>query len=66
VIEMSEQTMVNDVASRLAQQFPAVPAATIATIVNDTHARFDGRPLREFVPLLVERDARASLAKLGS
>jgi hypothetical protein len=66
VIEMSEHTLVNEVVARLAQKFPTVPAATVAAVVRDVHAKFDGRPLREFVPLFVERNARAALAELGS
>lgn len=27
-------------------------------VVNDYYARFDGRPIRDFVPLFVERGAR--------
>jgi hypothetical protein len=33
--------------------------------VNEEHARFDGRPIREFIPLFVERNTKAGLAKLG-
>ena len=61
---MSEQTLVNEVVARLAVRFPTVPTATITDIVRDVHARFDGRPLREFVPLFVERNARAAVATL--
>jgi len=34
-------------------------------VVHRNHARFDGRPVRDFVPLFVERGARQELAKLG-
>jgi hypothetical protein len=33
----------------------------IQQVITTVHARFDGRPLREFVPLFVERAARAEL-----
>ena len=62
--EMREQTLVNEVISRLTLKYPKVPATTISSIVRDVHAKFDGRPLREFVPLFVERNARLALAKL--
>ena len=62
--QMSEQTWVNDVISRLAQKYPMVPATTISSIVRDMYAKFDGRPLREFIPLFVERNARVALTKL--
>ncbi|MFC7429281.1 three-helix bundle dimerization domain-containing protein [Nocardia tengchongensis] len=34
---------------------------TIATIVHEVHHGFDGRPVREYVPLLVERVAARQL-----
>jgi hypothetical protein len=36
----------------------------VASVVHDVHARFDGRPLRDFVPLLVERTAKSELDRL--
>jgi hypothetical protein len=44
--------------------YPAVPPGTVATVVRGIHARFDGRPLRDYVPLLVERRARSELVKV--
>ena len=64
--DMSEHTLVNQVVSRLTQKYPMVPAPTVASIVHDIHAKFEGRPLREFVPLFVERNALAVLAKLNA
>jgi hypothetical protein len=34
--------------------------------VNEEYSRFDGRPIRDFIPLFVERNATKELAKLGS
>jgi hypothetical protein len=34
--------------------------------VHHNHARFDGRPIRDFVPLFVERAAKRQLAKVGA
>jgi hypothetical protein len=39
--------------------------ATVADVVHKLRTKFDGRPVRDFVPLLVERNAQAELAKLG-
>jgi hypothetical protein len=36
----------------------------VAAVVRGVHARFDGRPVREYVPLLVERFAGQELALL--
>jgi hypothetical protein len=33
--------------------------------VHEQFARFDGRPIRDFVPLFVERSAKAELNNLG-
>lgn len=38
-----------------------VPAQLIELAVAESHARFDDATLREFVPVMVERTARASL-----
>ncbi|WP_433567176.1 three-helix bundle dimerization domain-containing protein [Nocardia sp. CA-151230] len=50
-----------ELTDRLVQRFPAISAWTIATIVHEVHHGFDGRPMREFVPLLVERGAARQL-----
>lgn len=55
VIELSEQQIIDQVADRLTSKYPTIPADTLAAVVQGVHARFDGRPVREYVPLLVER-----------
>ncbi|MFE3060796.1 three-helix bundle dimerization domain-containing protein [Nocardia sp. NPDC059239] len=42
---------------RLAAQFPAINTDTVEGIVAEIHHGFDGRPVRDFIPLLVERRA---------
>jgi hypothetical protein len=42
-----------------------VPPDTVMTVVHHNHARFDGGRIREFVPLLVERNSRQELAGLA-
>ena len=64
MIELSEQTIINQLTERLVRKYPAVPPGTVATVVRGIHARFDGRPLRDYVPLLVERRARSELVKV--
>ncbi|MBV8349167.1 MAG: hypothetical protein JOZ49_17060 [Mycolicibacterium sp.] len=64
--ENSEQTQLSHVVEHLTRKYPSVPPATVAGIVHHIHTRFEGRPLRDFVPLLVERNANAELAKLAS
>ena len=62
---MSEQTIIDKLVQRLADGYPSVEAATVASVIRDIHARYEGRPLREYVPLFVERNARAELKRLG-
>ena len=64
VIELSEQTIIEQLVVRLRSRYPAVSESTVASVVHDVHARFDGRPLRDFVPLFVERNARSELDRL--
>jgi hypothetical protein len=51
--------------SALTRAFPTVPPETIAEVIHDVHVKFDGAPLREFVPLFVERRARSALDQLS-
>jgi hypothetical protein len=64
VIELSEQTIIDHLVARLTNRYPAISESTVASVVHDMHARFDGRPLRDFVPLLVERQAKSELERL--
>jgi hypothetical protein len=64
VIELSEQTIIAQVADRLTSKYSTIPAETVAAVVRGVHARFEGRPVREYVPLLVERFAGQELALL--
>ncbi len=66
VIELNEQTIIDQLVQRLTRNFPAIPPDTVAAVVTEIHTGFEGRPLREFVPLFVERRARSELTQLGS
>jgi hypothetical protein len=63
-IRSSEWTAIKQVVDRLKESFPAVAPDTVTLAVHHSHARYDGRRVRDFVPLLVERDARAELSRL--
>ncbi|MGZ4542619.1 MAG: three-helix bundle dimerization domain-containing protein [Mycobacteriaceae bacterium] len=58
--------MIVQTAERLATRFPTVPMDHVLVIVREEHVRFDGRPLRDFVPMLVERAAKEQLNRLVS
>ena len=66
VIELSEQTIIDQVVERLTNCYPAISKSTVEAVVHDVHARFDGRPLRDYVPLFVERHAKSELDRLGA
>lgn len=66
MVESSEWTAIQQVVVRLQECYPVVPPDTVTTVVRHNHARFDGRPIREFVPLFVERNSRAELTELPS
>ena len=49
------------VSVRLRERFPGVSGETIDEVVSGCHREYDGRPIRDFVPILVERQARDRL-----
>nr|WP_063477231.1 hypothetical protein [Mycobacterium kansasii] len=62
MIEIAEQTVLAEVERRLIQEFPGVTLADVDAAVRKAHARFDASPIRDFVPLFVEKHARSHLA----
>jgi hypothetical protein len=66
VIELSEQTVIEQLVARLTNRYPMISKSTVESVVHDAHARFDGSPLRDYVPLLVERHAKSELDQLHS
>jgi hypothetical protein len=61
---MSERRVIDELTGRLADQFVQVDPAQVARVVSREFARFDGSPIRDFIPLFVERNAKAGLTKL--
>jgi len=57
----SEARALTDTIDRLAIRFPLHSRATVAEIVSQAHQGYDESHLRDFIPLLVERDARRKL-----
>lgn len=64
--EPNEDTLIADIVARLSATHPTIPASHVADVVRTAHAAFDGRPLRDFVPLFVERRATRQLATAGT
>ena len=61
---MSEQTVIDQLVVRLTSRYPTISESAVAQVVRDAHSRFDGRPLRDYIPLLVERTAKSELERL--
>jgi len=56
-----EAKAVTLVTERLAVSFPDVPTEVVQHAVRRSYAEFTGRPIRDFVPVLLERMARNDL-----
>lgn len=61
--ELSEQQILEQIAARLAESHGSVSITEVSRVVQNAYSRFEGQPVRDFVPLFVERRARAELAK---
>jgi hypothetical protein len=62
---MSEETRIAELVDRLSKSYPTLPADAVVEVVNDMRAAFNGSRIREYVPLFVERRARAALTELA-
>jgi hypothetical protein len=52
-----------EVVERLLQRFPDRPEEQVRSAVSKAHAQFVGNPIRDFVPVFVERSARDELSR---
>lgn len=57
----AEHVAMRRLMERLTQVFPEVPEAEIARAVQGRYHDFDDSPVRDFVPVLVERSVRQQL-----
>lgn len=60
-----EGPAIAEVARRLRARFPGAGPAVIEAMVSDLHRTFDGTPIRDFVPVLVEREAMDRLSSMA-
>lgn len=60
---LSEKALVDDLERRLARKYAQLAPDHISTAVQQALARFEHSPVRDFVPLLVERRTRAELSR---
>ena len=64
MIALSEQQVIDQLAQRLASAYTHVGPDQIARVVSEEYNRFDGRPIRDYIPLFVERHSADRLSKL--
>jgi len=57
----NEARALTDMIDRLSTRFPLHSRASVAEIVGQAHQGYDESALRDFIPLLVEREARRKL-----
>lgn len=60
-----ELRAVGEVVDRLATKYPGVDRSVIENIVAEEHQTYEGRPVRDFVPVLVEKSAKKRVKKLA-
>ena len=58
-----ESRELNEVVERLLQRFPDVQEERVRSVVIKAHEAFVGNPIRDFVPVFVERSARDELSR---
>jgi len=63
VSEIQERRAVDQVYAWLTARFPDVALATVRFAVERAYRGFDGCRVRQYIPVLVERAARETLAK---
>ncbi|TFD52936.1 hypothetical protein E3T55_05855 [Cryobacterium frigoriphilum] len=59
--QIDEKGAIAQVVNTLAEKYPDSPRAEIEQVVHDEHIRYDGRPIRAYVSVLVQRAARLRL-----
>ncbi|WP_394771299.1 three-helix bundle dimerization domain-containing protein [Lacisediminihabitans sp.] len=52
------------VIDRLAEKFPRLGRNEVERAVREAHQALDGNPIREYIPVLVEHDARQELRQI--
>lgn len=59
-----EARAMEEVVQRLVARFPDVPEQQVRQIVIAAHQEFTNRPVRDYVPVFVERTAKDELSRL--
>ncbi|HYO04754.1 MAG TPA: hypothetical protein VET27_23925 [Mycobacterium sp.] len=64
VLLEEEDRLISAAIERLVNRFPGVPAITVHEILGSVRRSFDTAPIRDFVPLFVERKTKEQLEAL--
>ncbi|SDO44638.1 hypothetical protein SAMN05216368_11854 [Cryobacterium flavum] len=56
-----EKNAVDDVVRRLEVRYADLPTGRVKSVVSACHASLDDKPIRDFIPVLVEHAARSQL-----
>jgi hypothetical protein len=59
-----EEQGISRVVERLYEKFPALDREDVENAVHNAHAALAGNPIRDFIPVLVEHDAKEQLRKV--
>lgn len=59
----AEQTVLVEITRRLIRDFPAISRAEVDAAVRQAYARFESSPIRDFVPLFVEKHVGRALGQ---
>jgi hypothetical protein len=62
-LQYREDQAVSQVIDRLVAKFPDRPRAFIENIVGQERRLLDGKPIRDYVPVLIEHGAKAQLRR---
>ncbi|KHK96407.1 hypothetical protein LK09_15710 [Microbacterium mangrovi] len=61
--DVPEGDAIAEVVRRLEERFPQLPSSQIAEAVLEAQHHYDNARVRDFVPVFVEREARAALER---
>lgn len=60
----SRDATITEIADRLGAQYPAIAASTVREIVTQSYDEFEDARVRDFVEVLVEKQAKKRLKQL--
>ena len=63
--EDQERDAIRDLEQRLQREFSAIPAETVDEVVETHYQQLADKPIRSYVPVLVEHAAKSDLIAIG-